>query len=137
MIRSDPAPNPLEDGPFRTEEEQSFWKALVDLTTMENANQGALATFVGVSQGYVSKILSGKQIPKSRLRRRFADFFKLSYEDMLALGRQRLESQSYAQDAGSRRCHDAPGFYNLFPCCSGIYPLSSPESLARTIKYAY
>jgi len=105
MIRSDPAPNPLEDGPFRTEEEQSFWKALVDLTTMENANQGALATFVGVSQGYVSKILSGKQIPKSRLRRRFADFFKLSYEDMLALGRQRLESQSYAQDAGSRRCH--------------------------------
>jgi phage repressor protein C with HTH and peptisase S24 domain len=63
-----------ENGPFRTGEEQYFWKALADLATMENAPQGALAAFVGVSQGYVSKILAGKQTPKPALRRRFAAF---------------------------------------------------------------
>jgi len=106
MIRPVPPQVPPEGGPLRTEEDQCFWKALVDLAAMENANQGEMAAFAGVSQGYVSKILSGKQAPKPALRRRFAAFFKLSYEEMLALGRERLENQTYPSDgAGSKRYH--------------------------------
>ncbi|OLN30932.1 putative transcriptional regulator [Desulfovibrio sp. DV] len=105
MIRpATPPPGP-EDGPFRTEEDQYFWKALVELTAVEEANQGDLAAFVGVSQGYVSKILAGKQVPKARLRRRFAEFFELPYEDMMTLGRQRLEAMPYpAEGPLTRRC---------------------------------
>lgn len=106
MIRSAPPQAMAEGGLLRTEEDQCFWKALVDLAAMENANQAEMAAFVGVSQGYVSKILAGKQAPKSALRRRFADFFKLSYEDMVAFGRQRLESQTYVSEGtGSKRYH--------------------------------
>ncbi|EHJ48477.1 putative phage repressor [Solidesulfovibrio carbinoliphilus subsp. oakridgensis] len=106
MIRSVPPPCLAENGPLRTEEDQCFWKALVDLAAMENANQAEMAAFVGVSQGYVSKILAGKQAPKPALRRRFAAFFKLSYEDMVALGRERLESQAYVSEgAGAKRYH--------------------------------
>ncbi|MFU2210496.1 LexA family transcriptional regulator [Solidesulfovibrio sp. C21] len=95
-----------EAGSPRSGEEQCFWKALVDLAAMENANQAELAAFVGVSQGYVSKILSGKQMPKPGLRRRFAAFFELSYEEMLALGRDRLENQAYLPEGeGARRYH--------------------------------
>ena len=105
MIRLDNPQPPLEDGPFRTEEDQYFWRALVELAAMEEANQGDLAAFVGVSQGYVSKILAGKQVPKARLRRRFAEFFELSYEDMVTLGRQRLEALPYpAEGPPPRRC---------------------------------
>jgi transcriptional regulator with XRE-family HTH domain len=105
MIRSDQLQSTPEDGPFRTEEDQYFWKALVELTAVEEANQGDLAAFVGVSQGYVSKILAGKQAPKARLRRRFAEFFQLSYDDMITLGRQRLEAMPYpAEGPPSRRC---------------------------------
>ncbi|KHK00429.1 XRE family transcriptional regulator [Desulfovibrio sp. TomC] len=106
MIRPDqPQPTP-EEGPFRTEEDQQFWKALVELTAEEEANQGELAAFVGVSQGYVSKILAGKQVPKAKLRRRFAEFFELPYEDLLTLGRQRLEAMPYpAEGPATRRFH--------------------------------
>ncbi|MHC1790922.1 LexA family transcriptional regulator [Solidesulfovibrio sp.] len=105
MIRPDHPASFLEEGPFRTEEDQYFWKALVELTAMEETNQGNLAAFVGVSQGYVSKILAGKQVPKARLRRRFAEFFELAYEDMVALGRQHLESMGYpAEGLPGRRC---------------------------------
>ena len=93
-----------DSGSFRTEEDLFFWRALVDLTAMENASQAAMAAFVDVSQGYVSKILAGKQIPKPALRRRFAAFFKLAYEDMVALGRDRTEAAGYQDDPGSRRC---------------------------------
>ena len=106
MTRPDQSLDPSDGGPFRTEEDQCFWKALVDMATVENANQGEMAAFVGVSQGYVSKILAGKQAPKAPLRRRFAAFFKLSYEDMVRLGRERLESQAYLPEGGAiRRCH--------------------------------
>ena len=105
MIRLDNPPPSQEDGPFRTEEDQCFWTALVELAAMEEAQQSDLAAFVGVSQGYVSKILAGKQAPKTRLRRRFAEFFELSYEDMVTLGRQRLEAMSYPADGPPpRRC---------------------------------
>ena len=98
MIRRDNLLPPQEDGPFRTEEDQYFWRALVELAAMEEAQQGDLAAFVGVSQGYVSKILAGKQVPKPPLRRRFAEFFELSYEEMVSLGRQRLEALPYPAD---------------------------------------
>ena len=90
---------------FRTEEDLFFWKALAELVAAKEANQGELAAFAGVSQGYVSKILAGKQVPKPALRRRLAAFFGLTYEDMLALGRQHLDAASYpAEEAVSRRC---------------------------------
>jgi transcriptional regulator with XRE-family HTH domain len=106
MIRNPlPAALPEADS-LRSGEEQCFWRALVDLAALENANQADLAAFVGVSQGYVSKILSGKQVPKPALRRRFAAFFELSYETMLTLGRERLENQGYLPEGGgSRRYH--------------------------------
>lgn len=92
--------------PFRTEEDHFFWKALVDLAAVKEANQGELAAFAGVSQGYVSKILAGKQAPKPALRRRLAAFFGLSYEEMLAFGHQRLDAAAYPAEEGvSRRCH--------------------------------
>ena len=94
-----------QESPFRTEEDHFFWKALAELAAAKEANQGELAAFAGVSQGYVSKILAGKQAPKARLRRRFAEFFQLSYEDMITLGRQRLEAMPYpAEGPPSRRC---------------------------------
>jgi transcriptional regulator with XRE-family HTH domain len=99
-------PTPTDDrdgGPFRTEEDQYFWRALVDLTAVENASQAAMAAFVGVSQGYVSKILTGKQAPKPGLRRRFAAFFKLTYEDMVALGRDRTGNGDFRDDTGGSR----------------------------------
>ena len=106
MIRN-PLPATLpETASPRLGEEQCFWRALVDLAALENANQADLAAFVGVSQGYVSKILSGKQVPKPALRRRFAAFFELSYETMLTLGRERLENQGYLSEGDeSRRYH--------------------------------
>jgi SOS-response transcriptional repressor LexA len=104
MTRPSPSDG-REGGPFRTEEDRYFWKALVDLMAVENASQAAMAAFVGVSQGYVSKILTGKQVPKPGLRRRFATFFKLSYEEMMALGRDRTETDVFRDEPGSsRRC---------------------------------
>lgn len=105
-----------DSGPFRTEEDQYFWRALVDLAAMENASQAAMAAFTGVSQGYVSKILSGKQVPKSGLRRQFAAFFKLSYPDMVALGRDRTEAETF-EDPGpaSRRCQVREPLYGGSP----------------------
>lgn len=106
MIRASLVSPTTEGATLRTEEDQCFWKALVELAGLENANQGDLAAFVGVSQGYVSKILAGKQAPKAALRRRFAEFFKLSYEEMLSFGQERLESQGYVLSGPrSRRCH--------------------------------
>ncbi|MEA4857461.1 S24 family peptidase [Solidesulfovibrio sp.] len=95
MIQASLAASPPDGPALRTEEDRCFWKALVDLAGMENPNQGDLAAYVGVSQGYVSKILAGKQAPKPALRRRFAEFFNLSYEEMIALGHERLEGQGY------------------------------------------
>lgn len=99
--------SPAPEGPaLRTEEDKCFWKALVELTSMENPNQGELAAFVGVSQGYVSKILAGKQVPKAALRQKFADFFNLTYEDMVSFGQERLESQGYVPSGPApRRYH--------------------------------
>ena len=99
-----PAAASPESG-FRTEEDHFFWKALVELAAAQEASQGELAAFAGASQGYVSKILAGKQAPKPALRRRLAAFFGLSYEDMLAFGRQRLDAAPYLAEEGvSRRC---------------------------------
>ncbi|WP_232502856.1 XRE family transcriptional regulator [Solidesulfovibrio magneticus] len=99
-----PAAASPESG-FRTEEDHFFWKALVELAAAQEASQGELAAFAGASQGYVSKILAGKQAPKPALRRRLAAFFGLSYEDMLAFGRQRLDAAAYpAEEGASRRC---------------------------------
>jgi len=104
MIRSVPSAG-LADGSPHTEEDRYFWRALVDLAGLENVSQGALAAFVGVSQGYVSKILTGKQAPKTALRRRFAAFFKLEYEDMVALGRERTEAADYQEETTEKgRC---------------------------------
>ncbi len=106
MTRAAAPHAPSENAPFRTEEDQCFWKALADLAAAENANQAEMAAFIGASQGYVSKILSGKQVPKPALRRRFAAFFRISYEDMVALGRERLEHPpSVAEGGESRRYH--------------------------------
>ena len=116
MIRN-PLPATLpETASPRLGEEQCFWRALVDLAALENANQADLAAFVGVSQGYVSKILSGKQVPKPALRRRFAAFFELSYETMLTLGRERLENQGYLSEGDeSRRYHVREPLYGGEP----------------------
>ena len=103
MIRAASPQCPAENGPLRTEEDQCFWKALVDLAAMENANQAEMAAFAVVSQGYVSKILAGKQAPKPALRRRLAAFFGLSYEDMLAFGRQHLDAAAYPAEEGVSR----------------------------------
>lgn len=106
MVRSIQTTALPEFGAARSGEDQCFWKALVDLAAVENANQADLAAFAGVSQGYVSKILAGKQVPKPALRRRFAAFFELSYEEMLALGRERLENQGYLPEGtGASRYH--------------------------------
>lgn len=112
MIRSAfPASPP--DGCLRNAEDRAFWRALVDLTAMETVSQGALAAFVGVSQGYVSKILTGKQTPKIELRRRFAAFFKLDYDDMVALGREHDASTNYQDDSGDKgRCQVREPLYN-------------------------
>ncbi|WP_029456979.1 XRE family transcriptional regulator [Solidesulfovibrio alcoholivorans] len=106
MAKSSPPPSPLLGAALRTDEDRCFWKALSELAAMDNPNQAELAAFVGVSQGYVSKILAGKQAPKAGLRRRFAAFFKMAYEEMVALGRERLESQDYDPEGGApRRYH--------------------------------
>jgi len=88
MIRSVPSAG-LADGSPHTEEDRYFWRALVDLAAPGKCLPRGPGRLVGVSQGYVSKILTGKQAPKTALRRRFAAFFKLEYEDMVALGRER------------------------------------------------
>lgn len=83
---------------FRTEEERFFWKALNALSAKRGIAQNDLAKGVGVSQGYISKILCGKQAPKERLRHKFSDFFKMSYNEMLTMGENELRSESfYAQ----------------------------------------
>ncbi|WP_428563436.1 MAG: XRE family transcriptional regulator [Solidesulfovibrio sp. DCME] len=106
MIRPSLAELPPDGPALRTEEDRCFWKALVELVGRGNPNQGDLAAFAGVSQGYVSKILAGKQSPKSAVRRRFAEFFDLSYEEMIALGHKQLESQDYVPEGPlSRRYH--------------------------------
>jgi transcriptional regulator with XRE-family HTH domain len=87
-----------------------FVKALNALVEINDVPQNALAEHAGVSQGYVSKILCGKQFPKEHLRERLAEYFNLTYQDMLDLGRNRPEPDadeaysmpSPAQDAFSR-----------------------------------
>ena len=116
-----------EEGPFRSEEELWFWKALTALADEEKANQGELAAFVGVSQGYVSKIMSGKQAPKPRLRRRFAEYFRLAYEDMLTLGRQRCQGGGYAVDDGAGPCRVREPAYG-----GGAAMRPAPESRDQT-----
>jgi phage repressor protein C with HTH and peptisase S24 domain len=65
-----------------------FVKALNALVEINDVPQNALAEHAGVSQGYVSKILCGKQLPKGHLRERLAEYFNLSYREMLELGRE-------------------------------------------------
>ncbi len=87
-----------------------FVKALNALVEINDVPQNALAEHAGVSQGYVSKILCGKQFPKEHLRERLAEYFNLTYQDMLDLGRNRPEPDageaysmpSSAPDAFSR-----------------------------------
>ena len=69
-----------------------FVKALNALVEINDVPQNALAEHAGVSQGYVSKILCGKQLPKGHLRERLAEYFNLSYRQMLELGRERAGS---------------------------------------------
>ncbi|NDY56579.1 helix-turn-helix transcriptional regulator [Desulfovibrio sulfodismutans] len=64
-----------------------FIKALNVLVEINDVPQNALAEHAGVSQGYVSKILCGKQLPKEHLRERLAEYFNLSYREMLDMGR--------------------------------------------------
>lgn len=64
-----------------------FLNALSALVEINDVPQSALAEHAGVSQGYVSKILCGKQLPKEHLRERLAEYFNLSYREMLDMGR--------------------------------------------------
>lgn len=74
---------PTENAP----EGALFLKALSALVEINEVPQSALAEHAGVSQGYVSKILCGKQLPKEHLRERLAEYFNLSYREMLDMGR--------------------------------------------------
>ncbi len=138
MVRQLPSSPPSLGAALRTEEDKCFWKALAELTAMENPNQGELAASVGVSQGYVSKILAGKQAPKAELRRRFAAFFKLGYEDMLSLGRERLESQDYVPEGGGpRRYHVREPLYGGEPAGRAGNPageFAAMRSMLRDIR---
>ncbi|QLA17724.1 XRE family transcriptional regulator [Desulfolutivibrio sulfoxidireducens] len=90
-------PAPPRDGAAR--EGALFVQALHALVEVNGVPQSALADHTGVSQGYVSKILCGKQLPKGHLRERLADFFHLSYREMLDIGRERLaqrEDEEYS-----------------------------------------
>jgi len=96
--------HPMREPLFRTEEERYFWKALNALSAKLGVAQNDLAKAAGVSQGYISKILGGKQAPKERLRHKFSDFFGMSYNEMLALGENELRSESfYAQGPSPTR----------------------------------
>ncbi len=95
-MRSRPSPSaPSRDSPVR--EGALFVQALNALVETSGVPQSALADHTGVSQGYVSKILCGKQLPKGHLRERLAEFFHLSYQEMLDIGRERLAADD-AQD---------------------------------------
>jgi transcriptional regulator with XRE-family HTH domain len=87
-MRTRTPPPPSQDGTPR--EGALFVQALNALVEINGVPQNALAGHIGVSQGYVSKILCGKQLPKGHLRERLADYFHLSYKDMLEIGRERL-----------------------------------------------
>jgi phage repressor protein C with HTH and peptisase S24 domain len=76
-----------------------FVRALSALVEINDVPQSALAEHAGVSQGYVSKILCGKQLPKGHLRERLAEYFNLTYRDMLQLGRERAGLRDDAEYA--------------------------------------
>ncbi len=118
-------------------EEEHFRAALISLTANQGANQKDIARAVGVSQGYVSKILSGRQIPKESLRHRFAGYFGLSYRDMLAMGeRELLSGGAYPPVSQTARGHG--------PEQSGYgevrrferYPFGEPPPFAETMREA-
>jgi len=101
------------DSCLRNAEDRAFWQALVGLAAMGNVSQAALAAFVGVSQGYVSKILTGKQTPKLERRRRFAAFFNLDYEAMVAFGREQAEAEDDRSRAAEKgRCQVREPLYS-------------------------
>jgi phage repressor protein C with HTH and peptisase S24 domain/DNA-binding XRE family transcriptional regulator len=94
----------MREPAFRTEEERLFWIALNALSAKQGIAQSDLAKSVGVSQGYISKILGGKQAPKERLRHKLSDFFGMSYHEMLSLGDHELRAESfYAQGPSPTR----------------------------------
>jgi len=83
-------------------EEDRFREALIALSRSRGAHQKDLAEALDVTQGYISKIFTGRQSPKEPLRHKLAEYFGLTYRDMLAIGeREILASRPYPQDGAS------------------------------------
>ncbi len=109
--------------PPRSDEERYFYKGLRRLAVNKRISQGELAAHVGVSQGYVSKILGGKQAPKAPVRRKLAAFFGLEYNDLVTLG----EEEAALEDKAGYAALRAPAGRSL-----GLtYPEGAPPRVRR------
>ncbi|NMC49340.1 MAG: helix-turn-helix transcriptional regulator [Desulfovibrio sp.] len=119
-----------------------FVQALNALVEINGVPQSALASHIGVSQGYVSKILCGKQLPKGPLRERLADYFHLSYKDMLEIGREGLADREDREYSMPGQPHPLPSprdavREDISPHPGGAYPSGEHtllKSLLRDIK---
>jgi transcriptional regulator with XRE-family HTH domain len=74
---------------------QQFGRALVFLLEKEGRGaQTRLAREQGIDRGYLNAIIQGRKTGSENVRSKIADYFRMPYEEMLALGRRLLEGGS-------------------------------------------
>lgn len=77
-----------------------FQAALVFLLEKEGRGaQSRLARQQGIDRGYLNAIVKGRKAGADAVRAKIADHFDMTYEDMLALGRETLEKREGRSDS--------------------------------------
>lgn len=72
-----------------------FRAALTHLLVREGRGaQSRLASQQGIDRGYLNAIIKGRKSGSEAIREKITEYFRMEYEEMLALGRRLLDGQS-------------------------------------------
>jgi len=74
-----------------------FRAALAHLLVREGRGaQSRLASQQGIDRGYLNAIIKGRKSGSEAIREKITEYFRMEYEEMLALGRRLLDGQNGA-----------------------------------------
>jgi len=112
--------NKLFYGKTMTTVDEYFRAALQKLITKSPKGiKTALAENIKISYRYIDLILQGKRNPGKKTGEKIAEFFDMTYDDMIRLGRAIIEKETMnIMDMGAMYSFKTQNFYkkaNLYP----------------------